>query len=797
MSEDLNKAAREIVTRLDKEKTESLAVEDQVLTPTDITEVEEELKKEEQFGDRGLETFGLGAASGVSFGLSDQLLTKLGIYTPEELREIYDRNEVADTAGQITGVAASLIPTGGASVAARGAAAAGKGVRAATKAGQSVEKLTAKGLEKIIAETGERKFAKEVIRKAIPQGAGSAVEGAAYGAGQLIREDALGTAEFNAENLVANLGGGALIGGSFGAGLGASLPLFGKVSKIGKISKDVAAKKLNDLTDQSSAAAELVGFSSSKISKLKTNYPKLLEELPDFLRNRLQLKKFTSTDELYEKAQQVKASAISNKPKFIQKIDEIAEQNPQAYLDKDLVFNPILQSIDDRLTDISGKASFRKEANELRKFRKDFVNEKFSGEPMSAAKLDELRKLADEKAKHAKFDNPTRLNLAARDVRRLLRQNIDDMADGVSKIDESASLLAKDLKQANQDIHIINTIEESLAKKSVKGEQFLNTSDLLLGGLGGYGFGPEALAVLGARKFAQSDLRRRLALTSFVEKQNQNMQTAIDKSLKAFFEGSKKPAIVAGKAAQASLVKSLIARKPTDQKGKEPKDEQAAFRAIRDNVKELVDNPEKLQKRAIMNTEGLAVIAPETASATATVLARAVTFLNSKLPPHLQNFDGLAALSRDQEVSDMELSKFRRYVQAIETPMALLDDLADGSATIDQVEAVKAVYPDIYSRIVDKTYEYIGSQKEQLPYAKRVQLGTLLGVPTDTSLRPDALDDLQANFGAREEQDQAGQQSTNAQGQAPGRLSVTGLREMDIAARENSQAQDFVRRRKQ
>lgn len=197
----------------------------------DTEEMRDERRKQAQFGDSPVSATALGAARGLSFGLSDQALQKSGLVEQETLREIKERNPELSIAGEVLGVIAPAVVSGGSSLLAKGAT---SGVRAVTSAGLVAEKTVAKALSKRLAVQGEMTLAKKVLANAGSKAAGSAVEGAFYGAGHLISEDALGNADLNAEALIANMGVGAFIGGIVGGGLGAVGPITQSGVELGK-----------------------------------------------------------------------------------------------------------------------------------------------------------------------------------------------------------------------------------------------------------------------------------------------------------------------------------------------------------------------------------------------------------------------------------------------------------------------------------------------------------------------------------------------------------------------------------
>ena len=190
------------------------------LSEDDLDFVDKNIEMQEKYGNSNVRTLLESAASSITFGLSDQAYAALGDDFKEALRERRKRNELAAFTGEVAGIVGPALLSGGSSLLAKGAGVAGKGMATAAKAAKTAEKLTASGMKSLIKETGKKKFARDVLKKSVEKGAGSAVEGTFYGVGELIEENALGNAEFNAENLAAYAGKGALFGGLVGGSLG-------------------------------------------------------------------------------------------------------------------------------------------------------------------------------------------------------------------------------------------------------------------------------------------------------------------------------------------------------------------------------------------------------------------------------------------------------------------------------------------------------------------------------------------------------------------------------------------------
>lgn len=156
-----------------------------------------------------------GAARGLTFGLSDVGLTASGLVEKETLRGLEEAFPKSSLAGEAVGVFAPTIASGGTSLLARGAVGAGKAVTGVTKLGQIVEGAVARNVLKTASQSG----AKKALATAAAKGLGASVEGAFYGAGQVVSEAALGETPPTAEKVLSTIGLSSLFSGAFTGGL--------------------------------------------------------------------------------------------------------------------------------------------------------------------------------------------------------------------------------------------------------------------------------------------------------------------------------------------------------------------------------------------------------------------------------------------------------------------------------------------------------------------------------------------------------------------------------------------------
>lgn len=175
------------------------------------------------------------------------------------------------------------------------------------------------------------------------------------------------------------------------------------------------------------------------------------------------------------------------------------------------------------------------------------------------------------------------------------------------------------------------------------------------------------------------------------------------------------------------------------------------YQRVAAQVAAAAANPVATTDRISTSVGALGEHSPKvTASAIATTL-RGIQFLHDKLPPSRQDQWSLQPhLQQPLRTSDAEASKFMRYAQAVDDPLIVLREAKTGTLSRDHVEAVKAVYPDLYEEMRQQVMRTLIDSKSPLPYARRIQLGILLDIPTDKTLSPDFLTAIQATYTSEE-----------------------------------------------
>jgi hypothetical protein len=143
--------------------------------------------------------------------------------------------------------------------------------------------------------------------------------------------------------------------------------------------------------------------------------------------------------------------------------------------------------------------------------------------------------------------------------------------------------------------------------------------------------------------------------------------------------------------------------------------------------------------------------------------AKAVEFLASKLPRR-PDVGGIPVGPDKWQPSDMEMRTWARYVAAVEDPNGVVERLASGAITPEDVEAITQVYPEMHADITRQIVEQLPTLRAQLPYQRRLALSMFSKVPVDPALDPRVLRILQGSF-ANEEGTEQGTQAPRPQPQ--------------------------------
>lgn len=763
-----------------------------------------------KFGDREAAAAMAGVARGLTVGLSDVALTKTGLVKPETLAGLQEASPKISALGEAVGVVAPvaaelLTGVGAAAVPETLAATLGKQAVAATpaalvtKAGAAV---TRKVEQALLKEGVAKSTAKTLIQKLSPAIAGSAVEGAIYGAGQLLSEDALGKADLNAENLLAHVGTGAVLGGAFGAGgelLGAA------ASKVTPSIKSAFEKgPLEGFTNPQKALVKLMrpgepierairDYSASDLERmvqltreeglikpimsketLISNLDNKISTLGDELRNikavGAETAKAAGVD--YSSAAVYKDLASSIEDKYIKPMglfaddfteaqikaynkvpiaklrneaDSLAAQNStisqqmaieglapieaqklQLKIEKNNLKLSKLEDTIDKADKVQKGLFASTSANAEVKAAQEVVKElNLAAKSQRDMPLDvlhkEMRTIDNELEKAYKSGNYTVKQDIMKTVRDGYRTKYNEKVEELVQKNLMPADLGQDLIQKNKDFSLLADMRDTYLKNLKSGKQFSlsnvisDTANLVL----------------------DSDFKRRLAISGFMEGANNSIGKAVGKAASAIG--------TAGKLTTAGIMPTVVLTSSPLAifANKKPKTELEAYQNIGKNLNDLA-NPEKALDYSNKRTLKLATFAPKTAAAMDAKISAGLAFLNSKFP---KNVGPRGFAQKDAGVPrDSEFQKFKRYYESVMNPQYAIHAVITGTAGTPELESLQAVYPEIYQQLVEKSTTNAIASTQQPTYQQRQMLSKTTKVPADASYNNKAIRNLQRQF---------------------------------------------------
>ena len=767
----------------------------------------QEIHDEIEFGNRPVQTFLESAANTASFGITDKGISLLGEEFEKGLRERRERHRGAAGLGVGVGIIGPAVLSAGSSLLGSAGAAgkaglaigkaakgAGAGMAAAAKVGKYGEKLTTAAMNKLIKDSGSKTFAKEVLRKGIAKGAGSAVEGSLYGVGHLISEEALGRAEFNAENLMAYGGQGALFGGVAGGLFGITPTIYkhGKEIVVPKIKGNkivgFANKKIKNFKDYllnpEYAAMKLSGASHKKISETITKNPELAANLPNVLKDIMKkdLKSLVSNNKLFD--------SVTNYVKQTgKKIDHTLRSiSYKAPLESFPTKSSMSFAVQNRLEKLKSKLNLVDDAGKPRpgtgisddiklidKEIKEWSKHNLDDTYYDASALNKEKQVYQQRANYERRGEIPLREKVAREVSSAFREEVLGFA---AKTDDA---LYGQLKQEFLDFGTATKFLESFSEKvnQPSTKVWDVSKDLFTAAIAGSMFdllGPVG-AGLALKTFAKSDLKQKMIILTQIEKASFKVPDFISQSVKSYMKKGKKLKGVAVPSTVKLLIDSPLAKTP-DKPLTKPKDDPEALENMTANLDRLKSDPTALY--GSMSNRFFSLMAPKTYGASGEVFRRAVEFLSSKVPRNSMPVNPFS--KRTYQPSEQEMYKFKKYLEAVQNPLVVMQHLKRGQISREGVEAISFVYPELYVEMQGNVFKQL-DKKVEVDYEQRLQLGILMGIPTDRALEPEAIGDFQRYY-------------KEAQvSQAGGTISASAAKQMDLSQSQATEIEKVSNRK--
>lgn len=692
-----------------------------------------EQENQKKYGDNELEAAGYGAASALTFGTSNYLIPALTGISKERIKEVSNRSPIAHGIGEYGTTALAILASGGA---AAPLVAESQAVKTSSSIAAKILKNSAPAL---LNEASEKIGSKIVagmsdgiLKSAAKTGLAGSIEGPLYAAGNLVSESVLGDADLNAENLLMEAGKGFAIGGLTGGILGGS---FKAAEKGVKIAKDKMGQELSKAAEKGDIGILKWAGAQKKHFKELLNKNSLDEK--DLVDYTLDLTKgFDDTVESIVANNGITKAGGKDLLKTITtSIDNVVENN---LVVKDasikMMDEPVIQAnssflsrfekgelpenklvFGDSLADVVEKefiepskgiydprvAPLNEMVEKLRGLGvlKDQSGNVIARVPLTPAQLREQSIVFGQLAKFEKM-NPTGKEEAYRTLRTKLE---DSVTESLKQSDPSGELLKKYLngkKLYQKSATLDGMLQNRMATEAANNRGFSLTEGLAAA-TGAAAAGPMgAIAGYAARKLQREygDIATSAVLRKIEQKINSsgsNLRISVNNFFSKTREG----------------VRSVILS------SEDPSPE--SYARSKKELERFQIDPESIIDDFITNNQTLLEHAPNTAAAAQARVVAGVNFLQSKFPQAQGNY-----LNLDYEPSRSEVMMFNNYVEAISRPKIIFDQLKEGYVNPHTLEAIKTVYPKIFSNIQE---ELLTKMPKNLTRYQRIQLQPILG----------------------------------------------------------------------
>lgn len=182
-----------------------------------------------------------------------------------------------------------------------------------------------------------------------------------------------------------------------------------------------------------------------------------------------------------------------------------------------------------------------------------------------------------------------------------------------------------------------------------------------------------------------------------------------------------------------------------------------------EKITEAAGRPEMWVETIGPKIQNVANIDPEVHQELINHSFNSIQFLNSKVPKEMQQY---ALDNDDYYPSDMETTKFARYLRAVDNPMSVLEDIKKGTLTEESLEVLEVLYPTLLQQLRERIIEKSAPKAKQkkLDFQAKLTLSQIMGQPMSKYSDPAFIGRMQENIGNMVSEDAIQQQQQSGKG---------------------------------
>lgn len=685
------------------------------------------------------------AAEGVARGATMGFLGPEQFYDSEGREAARARQQYNPNLSAGSEVAGALGATVAATALSGGAAAGTAGGRVATLAARGA--LTPFRAASALGEAAEAATAARLgsglLGTAAKMGARGAVEGALMGAGHEVSQAALDDVPLTAERLLAGAWDGAKVGGAFGLGLGV---LGSGVGKAGRAIVGRMAETGDDLGKATGTWAERAAFkqqvgNQGKFFDQATKFGKDTAGPARIGRKLLDADMPTSAPAALKKAEVLRQGALERMKGVVKAVDDAGvTASPEA----------VLATVDDQIAKIrevpfgDAQAVADRIERNIAPFRERFGPRRLERPPGAASfgpdgfggpaapmpfapearvKLSEMwdfRKALDDSIN---FEVAQRgpAKQALMDMRSAFVSELDDTIARAAETSGMDPGLLSAWKRATEDYGDFALIKDGLKGliKQRSKNRAISPTDYAAGGLMTLLSGGNPLA--GAATGAASAVVHKLIR---------------ERGLGVVARIADRTGGVAARVEEAGKMAAMVTKAPKRLATPAAYSVSKLFTHYSDALTQAKAEPEKFAEKMAQATADLSLRAPEVASQIQQTMLADLAYLD-KLHPVPASRQGATLTPMATPPAFYAFDQKRAFVEAamaLDNPLGVFEDIAKGQLPLAGLQALKARRPLLFAEYRQSVIKYTSTREQELPFNRRVLLGTAFDFPADWSM---------------------------------------------------------------
>lgn len=730
----------------------------------------------------GAAAFGLGALRGASLGLSDPLIAGIGGERARTALAGYqETNPTASFGGELAGVVAPAILSGGEGAVGTAARWASAPVRAVGAVGGAVERgaLRVLGGEatSVLGRVGQR---------ALTSALGTAAEGAVYGVGSENSDAAIHNHELTAEKLWAGAGQGALLGAGFGAAAGTLGQLTREAG--GALVRSMEGSSLGSWIDRKSL--EATGRAAGVNKRIATK----AERYGDF-------------DEM-RRIWRDEAPGLAGKRSFSNMATEDLAAAAAKGIERDgAKIGSALDAADQAILKKSGPEGFARAVdviNDLERAADRVVTDKLGSKPLANKLIDladharQMTGLVDAAGQYVPGALESRWSTRqVQEFRVMVDKAIGDFGPELKGYKSELLGIRRDLekrvtdavesvgqgdayKAAKQKYQAWRTLQDAVknAQAGSSSNRFFGLSEQLggmvgsqIGGLVGgpvgslIGTGVAGLAAHAVRTrgdFLAADLLKKVSTLGALQQATNAVDGRIHAGIRNFLAA-------APQKAAAAMPSGLVAK---DDKADERAIAQAQF------VQHLAANDTARNEHVTRMLGDMGTYAPQVTAHAAIKAHSMILNLAANAPKASVNATSMTPHLEKLRYSPIEVHRFMIYSSGVHDPLSILGDMKAGHVSPDKARAVRENHPELFAEMQTQLWQMAQDQQHPLDWEQKKIAKFTFGVDTDSSLTDDAIranQDSAAKGGQPVEPNQPGPQPQDLGSRRPLNLDMAPM----------------------